>query len=369
MSKPLTKGRKLQFTIISLLLVTLVIWGIAEVVFRGLVYMRSQKYPTQTTEFDEKMGWRAVPNFTFQGTVPDGKGNEYDLDFKTDENGFRYFGRLNNPDDKRLLVIGDSYTHAIEVSNDKTYYGLLADSLHKYKVELFAYGARGLGPLQQYLWAEKWYEEIEPDAVLWQFCFNDIYNSSYDLESTSYFNNNRKMRPYLENGEVVYKNPARLGMGNLRESSLFLDFILTKMEVIIEGNDHKNQTAAEDLVKGQGTDFEKYKAALATFDTMVKKMKKKMDEGMAILAFPVDNTQPYLEDMTAIFQQNGIPVVKQVPILIDEASENGTSVWAKDQAHWNENAHSIASEEIWKYLEPIVRYPDSLLFKKYHAEH
>ena len=369
MSKSLSKGRKLQFTIISLLLVTLLIWGVAEVIFGGLVYMRSQKYPTQTTEFDEKMGWNAVPNFTFQGNVPDAKGNEYALDFKTDENGFKYFGRLQNPDDKRLLVIGDSYTHAIEVSNDKTYYGLLVDSLHKYKVELFAYGARGIGPLQQYIWAEKWYEEIEPDAVLWQFCFNDIYNSSYELESKSYFNNNRKVRPYLENGAVVYKNPSRLGMGGLRESSLFLDFILTKMEVIIEGNDHKNQTASEDLVTGQKTDYKAYAAALKTFDTLVKKMKGKMDKGMPILAFPVDNTQPYLDDMTKIFQQNGIPVVKQVPLLIDAASKNGMSVWAKDQAHWNENAHAIASKEIWKYLEPIVRYPDSLLFKEHYVEH
>lgn len=368
MSKPLSKGRKLQFTIISLLLVMLVIWGVAEVVFRGLVYMRSQNYPTQTTEFDEKMGWNAVPNFDFTGVVPDGKGKEYDLNFKTDENGFKYFGRLNNPNDKRLLVIGDSYTHAIEVSNDQTYYGLLKDSLDKYHIELFAYGARGIGPLQQYIFMEKWYDKIEPDAVLWQFCFNDIYNSSYDLESTSYFNNNRKMRPYLENGEVVYKNPARLGMGGLRGSSLFLDFILTKMEVIIEGNDHKAQTASEDMVTAQNTAYEPYQEALKTFDVMVKKMKTKMDKGMAILAFPVDNTQPYLDDMTEIFQQNGIPVVKQVPILIDEASKNGTSVWAKDQAHWNENAHEIASEEIWKYLEPIVRYPDSILYKKLHAE-
>ena len=347
----------------------LLIWGVAEVVFRGLVYMRSQNYPTQTTEFDEKMGWQAVPNFSFTGKVPDAKGNQYDLHFKTDEKGFRHFGRLGNPDDKRLLVIGDSYTHAIEVSNDKTYYGLLADSLNKYKVELFAYGARGIGPLQEFIWMEEWYKKIEPDAILWQFCFNDIFNSNYNLEHNSYFNNNRKKRPYWENEAIVYKNPARLGMGGLRESSLFLDFILTKIEVIIDSNNHKNQTASEDLINAQKKDYQEYQNALNTLDAMIKKMKSIMDPGMAILAFPVDDTQPYLADMTNVFQQNGIPVVQQVPHLITEASNNGASVWAKDQAHWNENAHAIAAEEIWKYLEPMVRYPDSLLFKAYLEEH
>jgi len=368
MSKPLTKSKKLQFTIISILLVTLLIWGFAEVVFRGLVYMRSQKYPTQTTEIDKKMGWQAVPNFDFNGTVSDAEGNEYDLNFQTDKNGFKYFGRLHNPDDKRLLVIGDSYTHAIEVSNNKTYYGLLQDSLKKYKVELFSYGARGIGPLQQYIWLDDWFETIEPDAVLWQFCFNDIYNSSYELESTSYFNNNRRFRPYLEKDKIVHKNPARLGLAGLREASKFLDFILTKIEILIESGDHDDGIASEDYVKANGKNYQPYQDALKTFDLMVKKMKIRMDNGMAILAFPVDDTQPYLDDMTAIFQQNGIPVVKQVPILISESSKQGESVWAKDNAHWNERAHEIASEEIWKYLEPIVRYPDSLLFKEYHAK-
>ena len=128
MSTPLSKKKRLLFSVISLCLVLLLIWGVAEVAFRGLVFVRSMNFPTLSTEVEKNLGWQAVPNFKFDGTVKDAAGNDYKLHITTDKNGFKYFGNVNDLKSKRILVVGDSYTHAIEVSNDKTYYGLLAVS-------------------------------------------------------------------------------------------------------------------------------------------------------------------------------------------------------------------------------------------------
>ena len=141
MKKEPSFRRKFLFPIITFLLTLLILWGLGEIAFRALVAVRAAGYPTAATMTHEKMGWTAKPNFVFNGPVKDGTGSDYEIHFATDQNSFRFFG---NPqaEQRKLLVFGDSYTHAIEVSNDKTYYGLLQDSLED--VALFAFGARRL---------------------------------------------------------------------------------------------------------------------------------------------------------------------------------------------------------------------------------
>ncbi len=351
MKKKRSISRRITFAVITFFLALLIFWGAGELVFRALVAVKAAGYPTDATVEHPTMGWTAKPNFTFDGTVEDAAGSPYDIHFSTDENSFRFFGDPNSKQPK-LLVIGDSYTHAIEVSNDKTYYGLLQDSLGE--VELFAFGARGLGPLQQYLWLEEWYDRIKPDLILWQFCFNDVFNSSYELESSSYFNNNHRIRPYLEDDKTVYRNPAPLGLGGLRESSMFLDFLLTKTEVVLQKNQHKDGSAAEDQIKKQGKNYEPYQNALLAVDLSVKKIKEKTGADTAILALQTDVTEPFASDIRKIFESNNIPVVVAAAEKIDLAHKNGTAVWAKDRAHWNETGHAIAAEELWPALKKMV---------------
>ena len=50
--------------------------------------------------------------------------------------------------------------------------------------------------------------------------------------------------------------------------------------------------------------------------------------------------------------------------MISEAADKGASVWAKDQARWNERGHRIANYHVWKTLKPIIKYPDSVLYAK-----
>jgi len=354
--------RKLLFSVISICLALLLLWAIAEVVFQALVYQRSLNFPTQTTEIEKTLGWQPVPNFKFEGSVLDGAEQVYEINFQTNKNGFKYQSNSKDFRAKRILVFGDSYTHAIEVSNDKTYYGLLVDSLKQFDYHLYAYGARGIGPLQQKLWLQEWLPKIKPDIVLWQFCFNDVFNSSYDLEHHSYFNNNRRVRPYLENNKVVYRNPSRLGAARLRKFSKFIDFVFTKIEVIIESNDHKKKVASEDKIIEMGKAYPPYAKGLEALDFNIKNIKSLIGNEVDILTFPVDTTRPYLADMTAIFEKNGLLVVSQIPSII--ASQE-VPVFAKDHAHWNEKGHEIASKEIWKSLKPMITKNKEIVHTNY----
>src|SRR5437867_3136868 len=104
--------------------------------------------------------------------------------------GFRRFGDPSSSRPK-LLVVGDSFTHALEVSDDKTYYALLGDRLG---AEVFAYGAGGYGTLQESLVLDEYVDIIKPDAILWQFCSNDFVNNDLELESMSYYNSTKRPR-------------------------------------------------------------------------------------------------------------------------------------------------------------------------------
>jgi hypothetical protein len=97
---------------------------------------------------EKKLGWRATEGYFSQWIAYDAAGKPYQVRGTTDQNGFRFFG---NPDFTKIkiFVLGDSYTQAVEVSNEKTYYALLAENFNN--LELFVYGGGGYSTLQEYL--------------------------------------------------------------------------------------------------------------------------------------------------------------------------------------------------------------------------
>ena len=132
----------------------------------------------------------------------DAGGNRYLIEYKTNKDGFRLFGNLKNNKKRKVMFVGDSFTHAVQVSNNKTYYGILGDAL---PIEVFAYGGGGYGTLQEFMIINKWLDVVKPDMVILQYCSNDFINNHFELELRSNRNNNGMRRPYLTNRDkIVY---------------------------------------------------------------------------------------------------------------------------------------------------------------------
>lgn len=79
-----------------------------------------------------------------------------------DEHGFRLAGAAAGRRLARVLVIGDSFTHAREVSDDRTYYFLLSRAL---PAAVFAYGVAGYGTLLEYLALRRLPPVVRPDHL------------------------------------------------------------------------------------------------------------------------------------------------------------------------------------------------------------
>src|SRR6188472_4275529 len=96
---------------------------------------------------DPRLGWRATDWYAQDLIETTARGAVYTVHRSQGSHGFRQYGNVQSRKPK-LLIIGDSFTQASAVSDDRTYHALLKRQLG---MEVFAYGAGGYGTLQEYL--------------------------------------------------------------------------------------------------------------------------------------------------------------------------------------------------------------------------
>ncbi|MBU2540512.1 MAG: SGNH/GDSL hydrolase family protein [Candidatus Omnitrophica bacterium] len=253
----------------------------------------------------------------------------------------------------KIFFIGDSFTHGCVLSEEHMYYTVLADSLD---AEIFAYGAGGYGTLQEYLILDKFFDEIKPDLVMLQVCDNDFVNNSWELESRSFYNNHLMMRPYLREGKIEYRFPRSLG--NIRvflclHSNLFyLSFNRIDRILAILAKKGLLHSVEEDISKKE-LDFVPFKRAVFTTNSIIAKMKQRVGN-TPIVAFSVDNRQPYFKHFRRIFKKNNIEFIEAVPKLIGESEEKGLGLRLEEPSpfagHFNGLGNRICAETLIKAM-------------------
>jgi lysophospholipase L1-like esterase len=324
---------------------------VGELSVRAFVSLRNTSYPTHTTVSDPYLGSRAIANFQWNGTITDAGGKEYELHLSTESRGFRLFGDTSTTR-KKVFFIGDSFTQAIESSDKKTYFSLLADSLD---FEAFAYGCRGYSTLQEWMLLEKYLPLIRPDVVVLQFCSNDFLNNHYELERHSLLNNNRRKRPYLNlDGSIFYGVPARWGWNWLDERSMFFELLFTRFERLMDGV-VAPESNSEYHIEQQGINYSPYSESIEITTRLLKKFRDELPENTKLLVFTVDNYSPFYQTISEICYRQHIPFVGYVPQFLDSLDRQGQTTRSLDGAHWNELAHAVAADllacELQDYLE------------------
>ncbi len=298
-------------------------------------------------EMDDRLGWKAAKNYIWRGSKADAGGTPYQVDMSTDGRGFRLFGNPKTEKTK-ILVIGDSFTHAKDVSNDKTYYAHLGDLMN---AEIFAYGVVGYGTLQEFMIADEYIDAIEPDLLLLQFCSNDFINNSVALERLSPLNNNRTRRPYLtDSGDIEYILPKALPwLRNFaNHNSQLLSWIFSAYDVrtIDKQNDVFKTIGQKD------GNIPEYKKAIQTTRRLLEKLENRVSP-IPIATFCVDDFRPYVEDYQSLCQELDFIFIPGVVEAIQESKAQGEIVMAADGGHWNERGHKICAEVLAEHLKDI----------------
>jgi hypothetical protein len=293
---------------------------------------------------DANLGWRATENYRFDGKRTSSDGTEYAVSITQDANGFRMFGDLTSGK-PRILVIGDSDTHATEVSNDKTYYAILKESLD---VEVFAYGARGYGSLQEWMIFDKYYDLIKPDLVLWQYSIDDLIDNSPDLETAGTINNNGTRRPYLVDGEVTYILPGK-DTKELRQFALdhcrFCCTMISRLEKLAAV---RRETVETETSNRKSPRFDLFKSIKITDEIM--EMVAKRAHSTPIFAFVTGAGPEYEEALAGVSRRHNIFHLDAIENAVVAAEENGAAAMVADQEHWNELGHRIIGQELANIL-------------------
>jgi len=297
---------------------------------------------------DAQLGWRATPNYRFSGKKRSADKTEYSVDMSQDANGFRMFGDLTSSA-RRVFVIGDSFTQAVQVSDDKTYYA----PLKALNMNVFAYGGGGYGSLQEYMILDKYFDVIKPDLIIWQYSTNDIVNNSPELEAASTINNNDMVRPYLVDETVQYILPrnhaAALRLFALRYSRL--------LYIILNSMDRLRTTLPLHTVEMESSPGEvahpQFLKALATTDEIIGKVRRRVGRvpivGFIVGADKVVYGPEYIEGFQKVSLNHQV-MLADVEYEVLKADRLGTVVIAEDKAHWNEMGHHIASLALTKFL-------------------
>lgn len=212
---------------IFLLIITLAITvSVAEISYRMIVfYIKGPEDERSSVITNSELGWSL--NTKMKDKVKLNRCGE-DVALKSPTHPYIIkFPVYTNK--RKILFIGDSFTHAHEVSSKSAYYDVF-EEITKDKFSVYAAGVGGYGNLQEYLLLKKIYDEIQPDIIVWQLTDNDPRNNVFDLEKSTFDQNNQRIRPYLhlKSGAIAIKDPSYWVLANLRISR----FILSRIQVI-----------------------------------------------------------------------------------------------------------------------------------------
>ena len=352
--KPLSPVRKVAFSLVTLLFFLAITIAAGEVIVRSCC---SEKYikgdpppPYDTAEKDGLLGWKMTPGYSFDGKMRDEAGQEYDISIRYGENGFKAFGDTASGRPK-VLFLGDSYTASIEVSNEKSFFNLLGDSLG---VEVFAYGHAGFGTLQEYLVLDEWVDKIRPDVVVWEVCSNDFIDNYAPLEIACGYKVGQR-RPYLsEDGEIFYRRPLSLWQG-IQEKLIFFKWLEERWDGVQENLFGKEKRVGEYYISFDKRAFPQFDESVKITEEIVAKIKNRLPEGTKVIGFSADIFQPQREEFRRIFEANGFSFYDEPALNVEKAKvEQKLVVKAVDGYHWNEQGHEIIARSLLPFLKPLV---------------
>lgn len=322
------------------------------------------KQPNPYVVRDSEAGWLPRPSANVTRQARDLSGRRYEVHYSTDKHGFRTSPKA---EDRRpaVLFIGDSFTQAIEVSDDETYHAIVQREL---PVAVHAMGALGYGTLQEFYLLDDWLDTIKPEVVVLQVCSNDFINNHEALEAQSRRNNHGRRRPYLmPDGTIEVRKPRDPLIGPLvplADHSRLGAWVLTRLGRMRAAY---SPLSVEDLIMAQGETHPGFQESVEITRALLKKLKDRCgDTPLMIMA--VGEIPPFAGAFKKLCDEVGIIHVGGIAAAHREAEKQHKTVRSGDRAHWNELGHQLAAEVVVKALSKQMKL-DTNLVRKASADH
>lgn len=290
---------------------------------------------------DDKYGWSLNTEFK-ERTVKNKCGE--DVLMKTPKHRLIIkFPKYENAG-TTVLFIGDSYTHAHEVSTGSAYYDTF-EKLGEGKFKVYAAAIGGFGTLQEYMLLEEVYNIFKPDYVVWQMCSNDIDNNVFEMDNASFFNNQRP-RPYydLKTGNILMKNPG-FWLFDLSQGFRFIFPKIVAFDYRYNTGLMKFMNSFIELSEDKRKDHERTGFEIA--EVLIKKAVEKYPD-TKFIGFSVNDL--YDEEFGGIFYNNGALYWQKFAKYMDEHQKYNC---VPLDAHWNHYGNVVAGKRMFELFEQL----------------
>ena len=192
---------------------------------------------------------------------------------------------------------------------------------------------------------DKYFDEIKPDIILWQFSDGDFINNDHELESSSIINNHMQ-RPYYIDGKIklLYPTPIKGVSYHIFYNSHFLRWLNIKLSLIKAVLEN---TLEYDL-NIDSSDFQRAKRTTSLIMGLVRQRVG----AIPIVAFSVDEIGVGQGVFKEICKEHNIIFVSQLNEVLNKLKLSGQKIdCSPGDKHWNKYGHYFAGRLLLEYLE------------------
>lgn len=304
---------------------------------------------------------------------------------------FRSFTAQTPKDSYYILSIGDSYTEALQVTNDSTFHGILNSytTINGKKIVSTSIGKSG-DPLSQYLLNLQYANQrsnLKDSAVVITIVSNDFDESIYGYNGDSpgayfelahhdnkyefkYVSYSRKPTSSIYNFFIRHSSLGTYLIDNLQLPYVIKDLYFC---LIIKSYCKTGDSFAANIVDTAELSTPKryrdgFKATDIFLDNVVKIRTSKAQRENTVLIVDADRRHIYDKNVNKseyfAKQRNyfinksrsfGFSVIDMEPVFSDHYQKHSQKFEFSNDAHWNELAHEIVSKEIAKELNLTPR--------------
>jgi hypothetical protein len=186
---------------------------------------------------------------------------------------------------------------------------------------------------------------------------NDFINNLWRLEKLSYIHNHNMVRPYYEDGEIVYHFPrgSQFVREYLMPHSHLVNFIVFRKDRYLAKRARAGLIETiETRIEAEALELEIFREAVAITAEIVAKIKKRAGP-TPVAAFPVFGNEPYFTQFERIFEDNGIHFIGEVPEVAWTAELEVHPRMLKDNDHWSDVGHEACGRYLSRVLPALLR--------------
>lgn len=346
--------KKIIFSLLTLFLSFIFVFVLMEFAVR--LRQKSLRYSEITGEIDRfspTLGWELIP-----GSQQHHKQKDFDVTYHIGENGLR-MQESSLQSNKRVLVLGDSFTFGIGLNDDETWPSLLQKKFKTYS--FINAGVSGYSTEQMFLQWKELQNKIHPDVILLSiYLGNDVQDLPLAVPQQAsrpkpYFRLNEDGGLVLETSHVQKNsNPKLCGYAltshfTLKQFLLKSEFIMS-MARIYRSYVPKSETGNSD-----------FKLGLTLLEKILMLYKDELQNGhqsFFVVVIPAQGQAMHKFDVNdqlgkkvdLILSGHQIPFIDLTQPMKD-LTKSGRILYHPNEGHWNREGSQEAAKIIGEFLE------------------